>query len=132
MDGFKRFLFRKNVVDLAVAVVVGAAFNDVVKAVVKGLLTPLIGIFGGVPDFSALALSLHGSTFRVGEVVNALVAFVLLAGVVYFLIVAPLDRLGLSDAVPSEKRKCPECRGKIPVAARRCAHCTAEVGPAKA
>jgi large conductance mechanosensitive channel len=132
MDGFKRFLFRKNVVDLAVAVVVGAAFNEVVKAVVKGLITPLIGVFGGVPDFSALALSLHGSTFRVGEVVNALVGFLVMAGVIYFLIVAPLDRLGLSDAVPSEKRKCPECRSRIPVAARRCAHCTAEVGPAKA
>ena len=131
MNGFKRFLFRKNVVDLAVAVVVGAAFNDVVKAVVKGLLTPLIGVFGGVPDFSALALSLYGSTFRVGEVVNALVSFVLMAGVVYFLIVAPLDRLGLSDAVPSAKRKCPECRRKIPVAARRCAHCTSDVEPAK-
>jgi large conductance mechanosensitive channel len=131
LNGFKNFLFRDNVVDLAVAVVVGAAFNEVVKAVVKGLITPLIGVFGGVPDFSALALSLHGSTFRVGEVVNSLVAFLVMAGVVYFLVVAPLARLGLSDAVPSEKYKCPECRSKIPVVARRCAHCTAVVGPAR-
>jgi large conductance mechanosensitive channel len=115
-----------------VAVVIGAAFNDVVKAVVKGLITPLIGVFGGVPDFSVLVLNLYGSSFRVGEVVNALVGFVLMAGVIYFLIVAPLSRLGLSDAVPSEKRKCPECRSKIPVAARRCAHCTSVVGQAKA
>jgi large conductance mechanosensitive channel len=128
MKGFRNFLFRGNVVDLAVAVVVGAAFSEVVKAVVKGLLTPLLGIFGGVPDFSTLTLTLHGSTFRVGEVVDAVVGFVVMAGVVYWLIVAPLARLGLSDAVPSEKRKCPECRSKIPVAARRCAHCTAVVG----
>jgi large conductance mechanosensitive channel len=128
---FKHFLFRGNVVDLAIAVVVGAAFNEVVKAVVQGLITPLIGLFGGVPDFSALAVSLHGSTFRVGAVVNALLGFLLMAGVIYFVIVAPLARLGLSDAVPSEKRKCPECRSKIPVAARRCAYCTAVVGPAQ-
>jgi large conductance mechanosensitive channel len=128
MKGFRNFLFRGNVVDLAVAVVVGAAFGEVVKAVVKGLFTPLLGIFGGVPDFSALTLTLYGSTFRVGEVVDAVVGFVVMAGVVYWLVVAPLARLGLSDAVPSAKRKCPECRSKIPVAARRCAHCTAVVG----
>ncbi|HEX2185962.1 MAG TPA: large conductance mechanosensitive channel protein MscL [Chloroflexota bacterium] len=131
MKGFKNFLFRGNVVDLAVAVVVGAAFSELVKAVVQGLLTPLIGVFGGVPDFSALVLRLHGSTFRVGEVVDAVVGFVVMAGVIYFLVVAPLARLGLSDAVPSEKYKCPECRSKIPVAARRCAYCTAIVGPSK-
>jgi large conductance mechanosensitive channel len=131
MNGFKHFIFRGNVVDLAVAVVIGSAFNEVVKAVVQGVITPLIGVFGGVPDFSALALSVYGSTFRVGAVVNSLIGFVVMAGVIYFLIVAPLARLGLSDAVPTEKRKCPECRSKIPVTARRCAHCTAVVGPDK-
>ena len=132
MSGFKKFLLRGNVVDLAVAVVVGAAFKDVVDALVKSFITPLIGAFGGVPDFSALAFMINGSRFGIGEFINALLSFVILAAVVYFFVVMPVNRLmeryKTDEPVGPKTRECPECLSKIPERARRCAFCASEVG----
>jgi len=131
LDGFKKFLLRGNVVDLAVAVVIGAAFKDIVDTLVKGLITPLIGVFGAVPDFSALSFSVNSSRFLVGEFINAIVAFVILAAVIYFLVVVPMNkmmaRLMPKEPEPQKTRECPECLSKIPMKATRCAFCTAKV-----
>jgi large conductance mechanosensitive channel len=131
LDGFKKFLLRGNVVDLAVAVVIGAAFKEIVDTMVKGLITPLIGIFGGVPDFSALSFSINNSRFLVGEFINAVVAFVILAAVIYFVVVVPINRLMArlqpKEPEPQVTRECPECLSKIPMKATRCAFCTAQV-----
>jgi large conductance mechanosensitive channel len=131
LDGFKKFLLRGNVIDLAVAVVIGAAFKEIVDTMVKGLITPLIGIFGGVPDFSALSFSINNSRFLVGEFINAVVAFVILAAIIYFIVVVPVNkvmaRMMPKEPEPQKTRECPECLSKIPVAASRCAFCTAEV-----
>jgi large conductance mechanosensitive channel len=131
LDGFKKFLLRGNVVDLAVAVVIGAAFKDIVDTMVKGLITPLIGIFGGLPDFSALSFTINKSIFQVGTFINAIVSFVILAAVIYFLVVVPTNRLMArlqpQQPVPQTTRECPECLSKIPVKASRCAFCTAQV-----
>lgn len=133
LDGFKKFLLRGNVVDLAVAVVIGAAFKEIVDTMVKGLITPLIGIFGGVPDFSALSFTINNSRFQIGEFVNAIVAFVILAAVIYFIIVVPMNRLMArlqpKEPEPQVTHECPQCLSKIPVKATRCAFCTAEVAP---
>ncbi len=129
MNGFKRFLMRGNVIDLAVAVVIGAAFGAVVTAFVKDLITPLIAAVAGKPDFSALALTINGSRFPVGDFLNALVSFLMVAAAIYFFVVAPMNALadlrkrGEAPADPTTKR-CPECLSEIPIAARRCAHCT--------
>ena len=131
LDGFKKFVLRGNVVDLAVAVVIGAAFKDIVDTLVKGLITPLIGIFGGVPDFSALSFTINNSRFLVGEFVNAVVAFVILAAVIYFVVVMPTNRLmarlAPKEPEPQVTRECPRCLSKIPLKASRCAFCTADV-----
>jgi large conductance mechanosensitive channel len=131
VSGFKKFLLRGNVVDLAVAVVVGAAFKDVVDALVKNFITPLIGAFGGVPDFSALAFTINNSRFGIGEFINALIAFLVIAAVVYFFVVMPINRLmeryKSDEPVGPPQRECPYCLSKIPVAASRCALCTEEV-----
>ena len=131
MSGFKKFLLRGNVVDLAVAVVVGAAFGAVVQALVKDLITPLIGAFGGVPDFSALFFTVNGSKFLIGEFINAVLSFVLIAGVIYYFVVMPVGRLverfAPEPPKPAPTRECPYCLSKIPRAARRCAFCTADL-----
>ena len=135
MGGFKKFLLRGNVVDLAVAVVIGAAFGAVVQAFVKDLVTPLIGAIGGVPDFSALAFTVNGSKFLIGDFVNNLLSFLVIALVVYYFVVVPMQRL-MDRFQPDEPqpapatRECPECLSKIPRAARRCAYCAAQVTPA--
>ena len=129
MSGFKKFLLRGNVVDMAVGVVVGAAFATVVTAFTKDLLTPLIAAIAGAPDFSAVKFTVNGSVFAVGDFVNALVAFLLVAAAVYFFVVVPVNRLvarmnrGSAPPDPSTK-KCPECLGIVPAEARRCSHCT--------
>jgi len=129
---FKKFILRGNVVDLAVAVVVGAAFNSVVQALVKDIFTPLIAAIGGQHDFSKLTFSLHGSTFLYGDVLNYLISFLLIAAVVFFFVVQPINKLNAlsnrskSTDEPSEK-KCPECLSTIPKAATRCAFCTAKL-----
>jgi large conductance mechanosensitive channel len=129
LKGFKTFLLRGNVVDLAVAVVIGAAFGTVVTALVKDLLTPLIAAIVGQPDFSAIVFTVNGSKFLIGDFINALLAFVLVAAAVYFFIVMPMNmiverrRRGEAPADPTTK-KCAECLSEVPVAAVRCAYCT--------
>jgi large conductance mechanosensitive channel len=131
MQGFRKFVLRGNVVDLAVAVVIGAAFGAVVQALVKDLITPLIGAFGGVPDFSALFFTVNNSKFMIGDFINAVVGFLLLAVIVYYFVVLPvqklMDRFTPAPAPPTTTRECPYCLSKIPVKARRCAFCTADV-----
>ncbi|HWE52870.1 MAG TPA: large conductance mechanosensitive channel protein MscL [Bryobacteraceae bacterium] len=129
--GFKQFLLRGNVVDLAVGVVVGAAFGGVVTAMTKDLLTPLIAAAVGKPDFSAIQLTVNGSKFLIGDFINAIVSFVLIAAAVYYLVVLPVNALVSRahrepPADPSTK-KCPECLSEIPIAAKRCAFCTSQL-----
>jgi large conductance mechanosensitive channel len=128
LQGFKQFLLRGNVLDLAVAVVLGSAFGAVITALVKDLLTPLIGAIGGQPDFSALQFTVNGSRFLVGDFVNAIVAFIMVAAAIYFFVVVPVNamtarrRSGEAPVDPTT-RKCPECLSEVPIAARRCAFC---------
>ncbi|GAC1326959.1 MAG: large conductance mechanosensitive channel protein MscL [Candidatus Dormibacteria bacterium] len=122
---FKAFLLRGNVVDLAVAVVIGAAFGAGVPAFVKDLVTPLIAAVFGKPDFGAIRFSINNSQFLVGDFINAVVAFVLVAAVIFFLVIKPMQRLSPQPTVEDapSTRECTECLTSIPVAARRCAAC---------
>ncbi len=134
MSGFKKFLLQGNVVDLAVAVVIGVAFTAVVTAFVEDLITPIIGAFGGLPDFSAWVVTINGSKFLIGHFINALLSFLVIAAVVYFFVVLPVQRLmdrfkPAPAAAPETMRDCPYCLSKIPKAAKRCAYCTADVKP---
>jgi large conductance mechanosensitive channel len=129
LQGFKQFMLRGNVLDLAVAVVMGAAFGAVVTALVKDLITPLIAAIIGKPDFSAIEFTVNGSKFLVGDFINALVSFLLIGAAVYFFIVLPVNRLlarmRRGEAAPDPTtKKCPECLSEVPIAARRCAFCT--------
>ena len=132
MKGFRQFIFRGNVLDLAVAVVMGAAFSAVVTALVKDLLTPLIAAFAGSPDFSRIAVDLNGSKLLVGDFLNAVIAFLMMAIALYFFIVLPVNSLdarirrGDVPADPTTK-KCPECLSDVAVGARRCAFCTSQL-----
>ena len=131
MKGFKQFLLRGNVVDLAVGVVMGVAFGSVVAAIVKDLLTPLIAAVVKAPDFSGLYFTLNGSKFLYGEFVNAAIAFVIVATAVYFFVVLPINALIARakrepPADPTTK-KCLECLSEIPIGARRCAFCTSVI-----
>jgi large conductance mechanosensitive channel len=129
MKGFKQFMLRGHVLDLAGAVVMGAAFGAVVTALVKDLVTPIIAAIVGKPDFSGIAFSVNGSKFLIGDFINALVSFLLIGAAVYFFIVLPVNRLiarlrrGEAPPDPTTK-KCPECLSEVPIAARRCAFCT--------
>ena len=132
LKGFKQFLMRGNVVDLAVAVVMGGAFGAVVTGVVKDLITPLIAAVVGKPDFSAIAFTVNNSKFLVGDFINALVAFLLVAAAVYFFVVLPMNtlmaRMHRGDAPPDPtSKKCPECLSDVPIAAKRCAFCTSSL-----
>jgi large conductance mechanosensitive channel len=133
LKGFKQFLLRGNVVDMAVGIVIGAAFGAVVTGLVKDLLTPLIAAIMGKPDFSALTFSVHGSQFLIGDFVNALVAFLIIAAAVYFFVVVPMNalvtRMRREPPADPSTRKCPECQSEIPIGARRCAFCTSTVIP---
>jgi large conductance mechanosensitive channel len=126
--GFGQFLMRGNVVDLAVAVVIGAAFGAIVTALVKDLITPLIAAAVGKPDFSALAFTINNSRFAVGDFINAVVSFVLVAAAIYYFVVVPMNavtaRFKRPEAEPA-LRECPECLSDVPAAARRCKFCTA-------
>ena len=128
LKGFKEFILRGNVIDLAVAVVIGAAFGAVVKAFVDNLITPLIAAIVGKPDFSGLAFTINGSIFKYGLFINAIVTFVLVAAAVYFVVVAPMNKLAARRArgADPETKQCPECLSEIPHAARRCAFCGSE------
>jgi large conductance mechanosensitive channel len=130
IGGFKKFILRGNVVDLAVGIVIGAAFGTVVQALVKDIITPIIGIFGGQPDFSSWALTVGGARLLIGDFLNALLSFVLLALVVYFFVVLPVNKLMdryKPEPQPAPTKACPECTHKIPQAARRCPQCTAQL-----
>lgn len=137
LKGFREFILRGNVVDLAVAVMIGAAFGAVVSALVKDLLTPLIAAIVGQPDFSAIQFTVNGSKFLVGDFINALVAFLMVAVAVYFFVVTPMNviqarrRRGEVPPDPTTK-KCPECLSEVPIAARRCAFCAQPLGASAA
>jgi large conductance mechanosensitive channel len=127
LKGLRDFLFRGNVVDLAVAVVIGAAFGAVVAAFVKDLLTPLIAAIAGQPDFAGLTLTINNSKFLYGEFINAVISFLLVGSAVYFFVVVPMRAYLARTAPPASApttKQCPECLSEIPLAARRCAHCT--------
>jgi len=136
LNEFKKFILRGNVVDLAVAVVVGAAFGAVVTALVKDLITPLLAAVGGQHDFSNLVFTLNSSKFMYGDFINNVISFLLVATALFFLVVQPINHLQSRIAArkaPEEPtdRKCPECLSDIPKAASRCKFCTAKVQPVK-
>jgi large conductance mechanosensitive channel len=133
LKGFKKFVMRGNVVDLAVAVVIGGAFGKVVAALVGDLLTPIIAAVVGKPDFSRLGFTINHSRFPVGDFLNVTVEFVLIAAAIYFFVVAPMNaltaRLKRGEVPPDPTtKKCPECLSEIPLAARKCAFCTSTQG----
>lgn len=132
MSGFKKFLVRGNLVDLAVAVVVGAAFGAMVTGLVSDFVTPLIAAIGGSPHFQNLSFTINKSHFNYGHFINVALTFLIIAAVVYFLVVMPVGRLldHLNRNAEATTRECPECLSDIPIRARRCAHCTAQVTPA--
>lgn len=126
---FKAFVLRGNVVDLAIAVVIGAAFGAVVTAFVKDIITPLIGI-PGKADFANLTFTINGSVFRYGDFINVVIAFISIAAAVFFFVVKPVNHMrGVDPDADNDMRECPECLTSIPVAASRCSACTSEVAP---
>ncbi len=126
LSGFKQFLMRGNVVDLAVGVVIGAAFGSVVNSLVADLITPLISAVAKLPDFSKLAIVLNGTSIGYGKFLNAVIAFVIVAAAIYFLVVTPMARLIARVSGPKSPttKSCDECLSEIPSEARRCKHCT--------
>ena len=130
---FRSFILRGNLVDLAVAVVIGTAFTAVVNALVKDIVTPLIAAVGGEPNFDNLAFTINGSRFAYGDFLDALLTFLIVAAVMFFLVIKPvnvlLDQLQTEPEVESPTRACPECLSQIPRPASRCAFCTTEVAP---
>ena len=135
LTDFKEFLLRGNVVDLAVGIVIGAAFGTVVTALVADFITPLIAAISGSHDFSSLTFTIHGSRFGYGDFINKILAFLLIAAAVFFLVVKPVNHMrgvNPADEADVEMRECPECLTSIPAAAHRCAACTTKLTPATA
>jgi large conductance mechanosensitive channel len=135
LSEFKAFILRGNVIDLAVAVVLGAAFGAVITAFVTDIITPILGAIGGKPNFAALTFTINGSVFYYGSFINAVIAFVSIAAAIFFFVVKPVNHLQARRAGqdgPPTTRPCPECLSEIPVAAHRCAFCTTEVAAAGA
>jgi large conductance mechanosensitive channel len=132
MQEFKKFILKGNVVDLAVGVVIGVAFGAVVNGMVKDLITPLISAIGGQPDFSGLIFTINSSKFLYGDFINALLSFLIIATVIFFFVVQPLNKLqerasrNKKAEDPTEK-KCPECLSEIPKAAKKCKYCASKV-----
>lgn len=126
LKGFKEFILRGNAVDLAVGVVIGAAFGTVVSALVKDLLTPFIGAIAKVPDFSKLVLTINGSQILYGDLINAVISFLLVAMAVYFFVVLPMNTImdKVKGPVVVNTKKCPQCLSEIPKEAKRCSFCT--------
>jgi large conductance mechanosensitive channel len=129
LKGFKQFVLRGNVLDLAVAVVIGAAFGKIVSALVADLLTPLIALVGGKPDFTDFNFKVNGTLFKTGDFLNEVVSFLMVAVAIYFFVVAPVNALNerrhRGDAPPDPTtKKCPECLTEVPIAAKRCFACT--------
>ena len=131
LDGFKKFILRGNVVDMAVGVVIGAAFGAVVTELTKAFLTPFIALLVGKPDYSNLKFTVNTTTFPVGEFLTACISFVLIAAAVYFFVVVPINwlmaRMHKDEPAALTTKKCPECLSEIPIDARRCSHCTQPV-----
>ena len=134
VEEFKTFLLRGNVVDLAVAVVIGAAFGAVINSLVADIITPIIGAIIGEPDFSQLDFTINDSRFTYGNFLNVLLAFVSIAAAVFFLVVKPVNMLmarkKTEPPVDDTVRECPQCLSKVPRAARKCMYCTSEIGAA--
>jgi len=132
LGGFRKFLVRGNVVDLAVGVVIGAAFGNVINSLVDNLINPLVGIFGGGPDLSSWSIPIGSQQIQIGNIINALISFALIAAVVYFLVVLPVNKL-MDRYKPEPKsaptKECPECLSAIPEQARRCRECGAQLEP---
>lgn len=128
LKGFKQFILRGNVVDLAVGVVIGASFGNVVNSLVNNILTPLISALIKSPDFSNLAFSLNGAEFKYGDFLNALIAFLIVSATVYFIVVTPINtliaRTRREKPIDETTKKCPDCLSVIPIDAKKCAHCT--------
>jgi large conductance mechanosensitive channel len=128
LNGFKQFILKGNVVDLAVGVAIGVSFGAVVTALVKDVVTPIIGAFGGTPDFSSLSFSINNSKFLIGDFINALLSFIITSAVVYFFIVIPMNKLlaqmNKGKSVDPTEKSCSECLSLIPLNARRCKFCT--------
>jgi large conductance mechanosensitive channel len=134
LKGFRDFIMRGNVVDLAVAVVIGAAFGAVITAFVADIITPLIAAIFGKPDFSQLTFTINNSKFFYGSFINAVISFLLIAAAIYFVVVVPMNKLAERRArgqAPADAttRQCPECLSEIPVEAKRCAYCTTQLTP---
>ena len=133
LKGFKQFILRGNVIDLAVGVVIGAAFNSVVQALVKDFINPLISAIAKTPDFSKYTFMFRGATFAYGDFINALISFLLTAAAVYYFVVTPINTLvrrikdNKEEHPDPTTKKCPECMSEIPIQATRCAHCTVEL-----
>ncbi|MCL4384489.1 large conductance mechanosensitive channel protein MscL [Patescibacteria group bacterium] len=129
LKGFRDFIFRGNVVDLAVAVVIGAAFSNIVNSLVKDLITPLIAAIGGNRDFSNIYFTIHNSRFMVGDFLNSLISFLIVSSVIYFFIVMPMNKfvnlIRQGQNVDPAEKTCPECLSQIPAKAKRCKFCTA-------
>ena len=129
---FKSFIMRGNTVDLAVAVIIGAAFGAIVVALVKDVITPLIAAIGGKPDFSQLSFTIHNSHILYGDFLNAVISFLIIASVVFFLIIVPINKMIAlanrnKEAADENSKKCPECLSDVPKAASRCAFCTSKL-----
>lgn len=132
LKGFREFILRGNVVDLAIAVVIGAAFGAIVEALVKDLVTPLIAAIGGQPDFSQIAFTINNSRFLIGDFINAVISFLIIAAVIYFFVVLPVNRLMERfkpevPPAPETTKECPYCTSKISQAATRCPFCTSQL-----
>ena len=136
VNEFKQFILRGNVIDLAVAVVIGAAFGAVITSLVENIITPIIAAIGGQPDFSALDFTINDSVFRYGAFLNSVIAFLIIAAVVFFLVVKPMNalltRMRTEPSPDPLTRKCPECLSEVQVDARRCPFCTSEIPPTAA
>ena len=130
---FKQFILRGNVIDLAVAVVIGAAFGAIITSLVENIITPLIGALGGQSDFSGLSFTLNGSDIRYGTFLHALIAFLIIAAVIFFAVVKPMNaviaRMRTEPTPDPLTGKCPLCLSEVQVGARRCPFCTQEIEP---
>lgn len=128
LRGFKQFILRGNVVDLAVGVVIGASFGTVVNSLVKDILNPFISAVFRAPDFSHLMFTIRGSDFMFGNFINAVIAFLIVAAAVYFFVVTPINKLisktRKEKPLDPTTKKCPECLSEVPLEAKKCAHCT--------
>jgi large conductance mechanosensitive channel len=132
VEGFRKFIMRGNVIDLAIAVVIGGAFGAVVQALVKDIVTPIVAMIFGKPDFGSLSFEINNAHFLYGDLINNIITFLSIAAAIYFIVVKPMEMIQSRRAMPAEgptTRQCPECLSDIPMKASRCAFCTTVVVP---